>query len=102
MLALGTAVVPSATALGTPPPPSLVFPIDGFSERQTIKQFGTFVDRAFLDRRPDLFQDNGYPKFTGYHAAVDVEYAALPEQSSNTEVRAMAAGTVIHCSVRAS
>lgn len=87
---------PSDAQSATVPSDRVVLPIEGFYERQSVKTFGTVVDQAFLAGRPDLFRDNGYPKFTGHHAAVDVEYAALSEQGSVTPVRAMAAGTVIY------
>ena len=77
-------------------PARVVLPIDGYYDRQTVKQFGTYVDQAFLANHPNEFRDNGYPKFTGYHAAADVDYTAPDQQNRDIEVRAIAAGTVVY------
>lgn len=75
---------------------AVVLPIDGYYDRQGVKSFGTYVDQAFLSSHPNEFRNNGYPKFTGFHAAADIDYTADAEANVDTSVRAMAAGTVIY------
>lgn len=91
LVAAGLILVPSVVQATV-----VVLPIDGYYQRQTLKQFGTFVDQAFLDRHPNEFRNNGFPKFTGYHAAVDVDYPGVDEQSTEVPVKAVAGGEVIY------
>lgn len=72
-------------------------PIDGFYARQTLNVFGTDVTPEFQAAHREAFPRNGYPNhYTGYHAAVDVEYTAPSEQSAQVPVRAIADGQVVY------
>jgi len=56
----------------------VVFPIDQFRERDTLKEFGTWVDDG---------------RFLGYHLGDDIEYGDVADE---VPVRAIADGTVLH------
>lgn len=76
---------------------SVVTPIDGYYERQPYVGFGTQVTEAFRAASRNLFPAASatYPKYYGYHAAVDVEYSDPSEAQTTIPVRAIADGTVI-------
>lgn len=46
------------------------YPMDKYSERQTVKGFGKFIDNNFYKGKEALFP---YNRFYGYHAAVELE-----------------------------
>lgn len=76
---------------------AVVLPVDGYYERQTVKGFGVLVDDAYHAARRELFPNNGYQnQFTGYHAAVDVEFYQPEFAGKDVPVRAVAAGEVIY------
>lgn len=84
---------PSATASATPTPTpeptptpkrEVIEPIAEFKARITKKSFGTYVTPQNSPVSPE--------RFTGYHVAVDIEYADV---TSDIPVVAIADGTVV-------
>ncbi len=92
---------PSATVTPTPTPTpvtGVALPIDGFFARQKLIGFGTDVTERFRADHRDLLPaaTAQYPKFYGYHAAVDVEYSSPADANKPVPVRAVADGTVVY------
>lgn len=76
---------------------SVVLPVDGYYERQTVKGYGVLVDDAYHAARRELFPNNGFQnQFTGYHAAADVEFYQPEYSGKDVPVRAVAAGEVMY------
>lgn len=91
VLLLALAVPVAADAATT-----VVAPTEGFFERQQVKTFGTLVTREFHEQRRQLFPTGGLPnQFTGYHAAVDLEFHDPASLNREIPVVAVAAGEVI-------
>jgi murein DD-endopeptidase MepM/ murein hydrolase activator NlpD len=68
------------------PAPTLVYPIDRFSERITVNDFGTYYPSGGSSN-PDTKVCPGATYYVGYHTAVDLE--TFPEEQ-NTAVPAYA------------
>lgn len=56
----------------------VVYPIEGYQERLTVKRFGTYV----------------HDRFRGYHAGDDIEFTSAEDQVREIPVVAIATGTV--------
>lgn len=76
----------------------VVLPIDGYYQRQGVNGFNTHVTSEFIAAHRDGWPtDTGFKNdFTGYHAAVDIEYTGTDEAGQNVPIRAVADGTVIY------
>lgn len=75
----------------------VVLPVERYFENQTLKGFDVLVDRAYHERRRDLFPHNGLRnQFTGFHAGADVEFYSGQDARSEIPVRAIANGEVIY------
>lgn len=71
--------LPVAHVASVRPAASLIaFPVEQFRERDTLKEFGTWVDDG---------------RFLGYHLGDDIEYGDVADE---VPVRAVADGTVLH------
>lgn len=66
------------------------FPMDRYSERIRVKNFGTLVDDAFYQGKEALFPFN---RFFGHHAAVDLEIFG-GEENSDVLVYAVTSGKI--------
>lgn len=71
------------------------YPMDKYTERQTVKVFGQFINDDFYKEKEELFPFN---RFYGYHAGVDLE-ALRAEQTAKVPVYAIYSGTIIHVGV---
>lgn len=78
-------------------PPPVQIPVENYYERQTLKGFGALTDRAFHEAHREQFPNNGFKnQFTGYHAAVDVEFTDAASAGRPVAVNAVADGTVVY------
>ncbi|HEY8109019.1 MAG TPA: M23 family metallopeptidase [Patescibacteria group bacterium] len=87
-----------ALCLAAPVPAlAVTLPVERYFTNQTLKGYGTVVDDAYHERHRDLFPNNGFPnRFTGIHAAVDVEFTRPADARREVPVRAVTGGTVIY------
>lgn len=68
------------------------YPMDRYSERLQIKDFGTFINDEFYKGKEKLFPFN---RFYGYHAGVDLE--AFPdEKNKKVSVYVIHSGTIVY------
>lgn len=70
--------------LASPTPPSLVAPVQGFTDRITKKRFGMYIT-------PDTSPVD-HDRFTGYHNGVDVEFTDV---DGDIPVYAIADGSIV-------
>ena len=68
------------------------YPMDKYSQRQTVKAFGQFINNEFYKGKEELFPFN---RFYGYHAGVDLE-AYPDEQNEKVPVYTIYSGTVAY------